>query len=108
MNDYMRQVIKNCMERQYSTKEVPLWKERFGWACVISCSELWGGLPIEINQMIINQLVETHYKCMDCQKYFRASCQGGLCKDCWKRMDEISKEILDYRIVDYLRGPPPE
>lgn len=53
------------------SKLVPLWEERFGWACVVSRSEMWGELPIEVNAKIVGYLVETHWKCSQCPVYMR-------------------------------------
>lgn len=52
-------------------KQVPMWGERFGWACVIMWSDLWKELPIEINKMIVNLLVETHWKCRECEVFVK-------------------------------------
>lgn len=54
-----------------NTKLVPLWKERFGWACVVSWNEMWKELPPEINEMIINYLIEKYYKCMTCESFVK-------------------------------------
>lgn len=57
------------MDDTVSIKQFPLWQQRFGWACVVMWSEMWGELPIEVNEKIVNLLVETRYKCMTCEKF---------------------------------------
>lgn len=58
-----------AMINERKTKFVGLWPQRFGWACVISRSELWGELPIEINRMIVDYLVDTYYQCVACPEF---------------------------------------
>lgn len=82
----VEQPRKVSMELKH--KQVFLWKERFGWACVIMWSDLWKELPIEINKMIVNLLVETHWQCRVCDKFVKElpfqsmycskECNGGL------------------------------
>lgn len=70
-------------------KQVFLWKERFGWACVIMWSDIWKELPIEINKMIVNLLVETHWQCRVCDKFVKElSFQFMYCsKECKDKHD---------------------
>jgi hypothetical protein len=65
------------------TKLVGLWPQRFGWACVISRSELWGELPIEINRIIVSYLVETHYQCVACPGFIPFDKDAFLCDGCF-------------------------
>jgi hypothetical protein len=48
---------------------VPNPDERFGWACVVTRSEIWSELPLEINRMIVNLLVNRRYECLSCGKF---------------------------------------
>lgn len=80
----VEQPRKVIMELKH--KKVFLWRERFGWACVIMWSDIWKELPIEINKMIVNLLVETHWQCRVCDKFvkelpFQSMCCSKECKD---------------------------
>jgi hypothetical protein len=86
------------------SKDVPLREERFGWACVVSWSETWSQLPVEINEMIVKQLVERHFHCVDCWQYTKGVKNSALCEDCYKKRKEEWESFLRDRIgVDFLK-----
>jgi hypothetical protein len=92
----MRQTRFAHLRRKIETKEVPVWSERFGWACVVSFSEMWSRLPVESNEMIVKQLVERHFKCADCWQYTKEVDNLALCKYCYqKRKEEWENSITD-------------
>lgn len=55
-----------------------LWEQRFGWACVVSYHDMWRELPIEVNRIIVDYLVERRYLCIMCTNTMPTD-SSGLC-----------------------------
>jgi hypothetical protein len=70
----------------------------------VSWSETWSQLPVEINEMIVKQLVERHFHCVDCWQYTKGVKNSALCEDCYKKRKEEWESFLRDRIgVDFLK-----
>ena len=80
---------------------VPNMNERFGWACVVTRSEIWSELPLEINRMIVELLVRKKYECLSCGKFECDKEHEYYCVRCDMRLKRWRRQInRDYLQID--------